>query len=115
MGYDASHRHSGLDPESTGRGCPTVTLTFDSSPIKGEGLLVGLSCCLPSTTLWIPASAGNDGERSCFTLTFDSSPIKGEGLLVGVVLLSAFPASRFWIKSRMTVLAAPLDCGSSPQ
>ena len=26
------------------------TLTFDSSPIKGEGQLVGLSCCPPSTS-----------------------------------------------------------------
>ena len=42
-------------------GVGLFTLTFDSSPIKGEGiLLVGLAC---------------------FTLTFDSSPIKGEGIL----------------------------------
>ena len=27
------------------------TLAFDSSPIKGEGEEVGLSCCYP--TLWI--------------------------------------------------------------
>ena len=42
-----SCRHSGLDPESTGRGTGIIgllspaqagiTLTFDSSPIKGEG------------------------------------------------------------------------------
>ena len=42
-----SRRHSGLDPESTGRGTGIIgllspaqagiTLTFDSSPIKGEG------------------------------------------------------------------------------
>ena len=31
--------------------CMVFTLAFDSSPIKGEGELVGLSCCHP--TLWI--------------------------------------------------------------
>ena len=38
------HRHSGLDPESTGWGCPDVTLTFDSSPIKGEGTMLAHRC-----------------------------------------------------------------------
>ena len=48
------------------------TLTFDSSPIKGEGVwLVGLACCCPAhpATLWIPAYAGmtvrggNEGDE----------------------------------------------------
>ena len=77
-------RHSGLDPESRqghggpsfpmpftviprgsgnpqGGGCLTVTLTFDSSPIKGEELLVGvvLLFALPSP-LWIADQVQND-------------------------------------------------------
>ena len=36
-----------------------VTLTFDSSPIKGEGYWLVLSCSPASpATLWIPAYAG---------------------------------------------------------
>ena len=58
----------------------SVTLTFDSSPVKGEGMLVGVVLLLTppcgfwiksrmtvkgmrnDAPLWIPASAGNDGE-----------------------------------------------------
>ena len=58
------------------------TLTFDSSPIKGEGVMVVLAL---------------------FTLTFDSSPIKGEGLYGSVG----------FVHPRHS--ATPLDCGSSPQ
>ena len=41
------------------RDCLAVTLTFNSSPIKGEGILsVVLACCPPHPALWIPAYAG---------------------------------------------------------
>ena len=61
-----------------------ITLTFDSSPIKGEGVMVGLSCS-PSPLIPLPSR-----ERGiwlvclAFTLAFDSSPIKGEGDMVGL-------------------------------
>ena len=91
--------------------CIVFTLTFDSSPIKGEGIRLVLSCCHPTVPpLWIADQVRNDGPGlvlSCFTLcsrvrhwdrlwssavkgevgvvlftlTFDSSPIKGEGIL----------------------------------
>ena len=39
------------------------TLTFDSSPIKGEGILsVGLSCCCRDLHLWIADQVRNGGE-----------------------------------------------------
>ena len=101
--------------------CIVFTLTFDSSPIKGEGKVLGLSyspsphpvdsrlrgndgpwwlCWLvvsPALHLWIADQVRNDvTELSCFTLTFDSSPIKGEGLLVGVVLFTRTSAT-LWI------------------
>ena len=69
------------------------TLAFDSSPIKGEGILsVGLSCFHPAP--WIPAYAGMTVWWDCLaiTLAFDSSPIKGEGIMaVGLDLLSPRP------------------------
>ena len=65
--------------------CIVFTLTFDSSPIKGEGWCwLVLACCSASrTALWIPAYAGMTVWWDCLaiTLTFDSSPIKGEGIL----------------------------------
>ena len=72
-------------------GFDLFTLTFDSSPIKGEGEDAGASSggYTPSPTpLWIADQVRNDVTMRCivFTLTFDSSPIKGEGILsVGVV------------------------------
>ena len=55
----ATPRPSGLRIKSR----MTVTLTFDSSPIKGEGiLLVGLSFCQPA--LWILAYASMTAPRT---------------------------------------------------
>ena len=47
--YEYGDRHGDCD----------FTLTFDSSPIKGEGKLVGLSFCQPA--LWILDQVQNDG------------------------------------------------------
>ena len=62
--------------------CIVFTLTFDSSPIKGEGDCgwCWLVVC-PALHLWIADQVRNDVTMRCivFTLTFDSSPIKGEG------------------------------------
>ena len=54
--------------------CIIVTLTFDSSPIKGEGNMVGVvplpcgfwikSRMTGLGILWMPASTGNDGLLS---------------------------------------------------
>ena len=55
------HRHSGLDPESRGRDeltwmwtmlCIVFTLTFDSSPIKGEGTMLR-TAARPPCGFWI--------------------------------------------------------------
>ena len=111
--------------------CMVFTLTFDSSPIKGEGIpSVVLYCCCRALWMFVRIRIlrimgdfqdwddalhrfmdsrlrGNDGPvwLVClvFTLTFDSSPIKGEGI-PSVVLYCCCPAH-----------PAPLDCGSSPQ
>ena len=68
---------------SVGLAC--FTLAFDSSSIKGEGVLCRLVCLVVSqaTPLWIADQVRNDVTMCCivFTLTFDSSPIKGEGIL----------------------------------
>ena len=76
--------------------CIVFTLTFDSSPIKGEGdWMVGVVLFTRATLppLWIADQVRNDGAwwlvLSCFTLCsrvrhwdrlFDSSSIKGEGI-----------------------------------
>ena len=44
-------------------GLDLFTLTFDSSPIKGEGDWLVLSCWHPQVpTLWFPAYAGMTGR-----------------------------------------------------
>ena len=45
--------------------CIVFTLTFDSSPIKGEGDMVGLSCVAPPPPLWIADQVRNDGPGWC--------------------------------------------------
>ena len=65
--------------------CIVITLTFDSSPIKGEGdwrLVCLVHPCRPAA-LWIPAYAGMTVRFGC----------------VGLLL----------------PCPSPLDCGSSPQ
>ena len=68
-------------------GVVLLTLTFDSSPIKGEGYMVGVVLfTLPP--LWIADQVRNDGSGVLvgvilFTLTFDSSPNQGRGDIGG--------------------------------
>ena len=79
-----------------------ITLTFDSSPIKGEGDMVGvgLSFAPPCGYCLEASMTGAPGlvVLSCVTLTFDSSPIKGEGD-IWLVLSCCCPASltALWI------------------
>ena len=79
------------------------TLTFDSSPIKGEGDMVGLDCCLPCHPV-DSRLRGNDGPE--------------------LVLSRCHPHLALWFPAYagMTVMRCgidgvphPVDCGSSPQ
>ena len=53
------------------------SLTFDSSPIKGEGDMVGLACCHPTVPpLWIADQVRNDGAgHHTSALWIDESPM----------------------------------------
>ena len=92
--------------------CIVFTLTFDSSPIKGEGeLVVGLACCLPShcpsglriksammcvahqckfPALWIPAYAG-------MTVDFAKVSHQGRGVYGWCCLVHPCHPAALWI------------------
>ena len=86
-------------------GLDLFTLTFDSSPIKGEG---NMSVGLDLFTLTFDSSPiKGEGNMSVgldlFTLTFDSSPIKGEGICgwFGLLFSRTLP---LWIDESLITL-----------
>ena len=97
------------NPEGQSDGTVLFTLTFDSSPIKGEGYMVGVVLFSLSPR---PVDAALKPVRACATVVASS--------------YSAWRVPALWIAGQVrddvTMVAsfspspaAPLDCGSSPQ
>ena len=78
-----------------------VTLTFDSSPIKGEGIWsVVLACCRPGSTppLWIADQVRNDVTMRCIA-PVDSRLRGNDGKWL--FCLSVSPSPHLWVADQV--------------